>query len=163
MDLTLLGELGFPVVNCRVFNVPIVLLFVPICEITVVRSFLTGRVEEGQQRCLLLPLQTGLADFQHPAYPGILMTRHYELAVAPVTSGGRSVITVVEVFQAARRTAERYESPAGSLRSPGITQVPRYYEPLRLPIQPSVGYLFPSAVVADYTTAFDTGSGLSGS
>ena len=55
-----------------------------------------GRVEEGQQRCLLLPLQTGLADFQHPAYPGILMTRHYELAVAPATSGVRSVITVVE-------------------------------------------------------------------
>ena len=60
------------------------------------KGYHSGRVEEGQQRCLLLPLQTGLADFQHPAYPGILMTRHYELAVAPATSGVRSVITVVE-------------------------------------------------------------------
>ena len=35
------------------------------------------------------------------------------------------------------------ESLAGPLRSAGITPLQRYYEPLRLPIEPPRGYGFP--------------------
>jgi hypothetical protein len=35
---------------------------------------------------------------------------------------------------------------AGSLRSTGVTPLPRYYGPLRLPIRPMSGYVFPPLV-----------------
>ena len=35
---------------------------------------------------------------------------------------------------------------AGSLRSPGVTRIPRYYEPLRFPTKPGDGYVFPLPV-----------------
>jgi hypothetical protein len=38
------------------------------------------------------------------------------------------------------------ESLAGPLRSTGITPLPHYYEPLRLPIEPRRGYGFPRLV-----------------
>jgi len=37
-------------------------------------------------------------------------------------------------------------SSAGLLRSTGVTRLHRYYEPLRLPTEPTDGYLFPRAV-----------------
>ena len=37
-------------------------------------------------------------------------------------------------------------SLAGALRSTGITRRPHYYGPLRLPIKPNIGYLFPISV-----------------
>jgi hypothetical protein len=40
-------------------------------------------------------------------------------------------------------------SPAGALRSTGITPLPRYYGPLRLPTWPTGGYGFPSVVDPD--------------
>ena len=36
--------------------------------------------------------------------------------------------------------------PAGVLRSTGVTRLPRYYDPLRLPAGPIGGYEFPPAV-----------------
>jgi hypothetical protein len=47
----------------------------------------------------------------------------------------------------------------GPLRSTGVTPLPRYYGPLRLPTQPQVGYVFPTHV-ADNSSAT---SGLPGS
>src|SRR5207248_875434 len=44
-------------------------------------------------------------------------------------------------------TSQGNASPAGDLRSAGITPVHRYYVPLRLPLEPGGGYAFPSSVV----------------
>ncbi len=51
------------------------------------------------------------------------------------------------VVQADLLTSEENTSPAGGLRSPGVTPVPRYYAPLRLPAEPGDGYAFPPPVV----------------
>lgn len=47
----------------------------------------------------------------------------------------------------------------GPLRSTGVTPLPRYYGPLRLPTQPQVGYVFPTHVAHNSSTT----SGLPGS
>ena len=52
-----------------------------------------------------------------------------------------------------RRHAQSAHSPsygrtslAGLLGSTGVTPLPGYYEPIRLPARPTDGYVFPSAV-----------------
>src|ERR1700677_3790681 len=52
---------------------------------------------------------------------------------------------------------------AGDLRSTGITPLPRYYVPLRLPTKPTSGYLFPLAVCPHLAQVRTTWPGLSGS
>ena len=42
---------------------------------------------------------------------------------------------------------------AGPLRSTGITPLPRYYGPLRLPTWPQAGYVFPTRVAGNSSTA----------
>jgi hypothetical protein len=49
-------------------------------------------------------------------------------------------------FQAAFSSSCGNTLSAGRLRSTGITRLPRYYEPLRLPPEPRSGYLFPYRV-----------------
>ena len=55
-------------------------------------------------------------------------------------------------------------SLAGALRSTGITRRPHYYGPLRLPIKPNIGYLFPISVDSSKTLGWGiTRLGLPGS
>jgi hypothetical protein len=52
----------------------------------------------------------------------------------------------MKFIQAASSSSCGNTLSAGSLRSPGITRLQRYYEPLRLPPEPRPGYLFPCRV-----------------
>ena len=49
-----------------------------------------------------------------------------------------------KMFQSARLPSHENASTARPLRSTGITPLPRYYGPLRLPTQPPGGYVFPT-------------------
>jgi hypothetical protein len=51
-----------------------------------------------------------------------------------------------------------HASPAGSLRSTGVTRLHRYYEPLRRPTQPNRGYSFPRFVTSQGTAPDLSGS-----
>ena len=50
------------------------------------------------------------------------------------------------LVQAVLLTSDENANLAGVLRSTGITPLPRYYVPLRLPTRPACGYVFPQAV-----------------
>ena len=100
----------------------------------------------------LPPLQTGRADFPHPAYP---RARRSEACVErdrlgrraetlPRNEVGRSLFW--EQCSMCILTLLHVESLAGPLRSAGITPLQRYYEPLRLPIEPRRSYGFPRLV-----------------
>jgi hypothetical protein len=52
---------------------------------------------------------------------------------------------------------------AGALRSTGVTPLPRYYGPLRLPCRPGDGYVFPSPVAPGTPVPTAAHTGLSGS
>ena len=49
--------------------------------------------------------------------------------------------------QAVLRASDRDADSAGALCSTGVTPLPRYYSPLRLPTEASDGYVFPPPVV----------------
>ena len=51
------------------------------------------------------------------------------------------------VVQAGLLTSQENTNPAGGLRSTGVTPLPRYCAPLRLPTGPGGGYEFPLSVV----------------
>ena len=53
---------------------------------------------------------------------------------------------VGRVVQADLLTSDGNMNSAGALRSTGVTPLPRYYGPLRLPTRPDGGYGFPSPV-----------------
>src|SRR5262249_28475545 len=96
------------------------------------------------------PLQTGRADFPHPAYLDSLTPRHapedpaWPRGQIPAHSGG--VNTVVGFPQAVLPYSSETESPAGALRSAGVTRFPHSYDPPRLPTGPTGGYGFPLPV-----------------
>ena len=98
----------------------------------------------------LRPLQTGRADFPHPAFPDPLSPRHAQggtlLRHGPSPISVKRLYPVLGHAQAVLLTSHGNIDPAGALRSTGITPLPRYYFPLRLPARPSGGYAFPSPV-----------------
>jgi hypothetical protein len=110
------------------------------------------RSRTGQRR--LPPLQTGRADFPHPACPRTLRStacvdrrrlgRRTE--TLPRNEVGRSLFW--EQRSMCILTLLHVESLAGPLRSTGITPLQRYYEPLRLPVEPRRSYGFPHLVDA---------------
>src|SRR5215211_6644369 len=55
-------------------------------------------------------------------------------------------ISVVGSPQAVLRASDEGINPVGGLRSTGVTPLPRYYAPLRLPTGPRGGYVFPPPV-----------------
>ena len=61
-------------------------------------------------------------------------------------SSVRRVWSVVGFPQAVLLTSSETVNPVGVLRSTGVTPLPRYYGPLRLPAWPSPGYSFPRPV-----------------
>ena len=61
--------------------------------------------------------------------------------------------------QSAHSSSYSRTSLAGLLGSTGVTPLPRYYEPIRLPARPTDGYVFPLAVEGRALT----GPGLPGS
>ena len=86
--------------------------------------------------CRLSPRQTGLADFPHPAFPKRLIDEHARNPpFGSSTSGylGCGLKSVVGRSQGGARSLLHHDSPAGFLRSTGVTRLRRYYEPLRLP------------------------------
>jgi hypothetical protein len=52
------------------------------------------------------------------------------------------------VAQSAHSPSYGHTSLAGLLGSTGVTPLPRYYEPIRLPARPASGYVFPPTVEA---------------
>ena len=61
--------------------------------------------------------------------------------------------------QSAHSSSYGRTSLAGLLGSTGVTPLPRYYEPIRLPVRPAAGYVFPPTVEGRALT----GPGLPGS
>jgi hypothetical protein len=68
------------------------------------------------------------------------------LATGPAPISVKRLNPVLGHAQAVLLTSHGNRDPAGALRSTGITPLPRYYFPLRLPARPSGGYSFPSPV-----------------
>ncbi len=54
--------------------------------------------------------------------------------------------SVLGISQSAHLPSYSSESAVGVLRSTGITPLPHYYDPLRLPTRPHTGYVFPARV-----------------
>src|SRR5580698_1995836 len=97
----------------------------------------------------LRPLQTGLADFPHPACPDPLTPRHS--LVTQLGCGARAQLSQEVLFRSRVSPSGppslfRPMCPAGVLGSTGVTPLPRYYDPLRLPTWPTGSYGFPSVV-----------------
>ena len=113
----------------------------------------------GGAACYLRPHQTGLADFPHPAFPNSLATRHAQVD-KPARSGGLNPSRGSDIrlqnavccprygtfVQETVSCLERVRNSAGALGSTGVTPLPRYYDPLRLPRGPDGGYSFPPPV-----------------
>ena len=68
------------------------------------------------------------------------------MAPGPAPISVRRLISVLGHAQAVLLTSHGNMDSAGALRSTGITPLPRYYFPLRLPAGPGGGYSFPSPV-----------------
>jgi hypothetical protein len=104
----------------------------------------------------LPPLQTGRADFPHPACPRTLRVRQTSCDWAAPRNPRLGEALHAEAhtcgskLHESRHTAYASPSPAGALRSTGVTRLPRYYDPLRLLPRPDGGYEFPPTV-ADRT------------
>ena len=69
------------------------------------------------------------------------------LASVPALYSARSLEPVLGLPQAGLLASDEGIDPAGVLRSTGVTPLPRYYGPLRLPSLPDGGYWFPQPVV----------------
>jgi hypothetical protein len=67
---------------------------------------------------------------------------HLRLGHPSVAISEAGVKSVVGRSQDGARLFVRHDSPTGSLRSTRVTRLRRYYEPLRLPDEPSHSYLF---------------------
>ena len=121
---------------------------------TVIRSSRGGAMVHSLRTShrRLPPLQTGRADFPHPAYPRTLRSKACadrcrlgrRTETLPRNEVGRSLFW--EQCSMCILTLLHVESLAGPLRSAGITPLQRYYEPLRLPIEPPRGYGFPHSL-----------------
>jgi hypothetical protein len=110
-----------------------------------------GSLPACRARVSLSPRHTGRADFPHPAFPDTLaIGMRKEVTARPLAPclafwlswclrrasfGGRGRVSVVGPSLAQSALPSSYASTylAGSLRSTGITPLPRYYEPRRLP------------------------------
>jgi hypothetical protein len=109
-------------------------------------------IRSRTDRRRLPPLQTGRADFPHPAYPRTLRSKACadrcrlgrRTETLPRNEVGRSLFW--EQRSMCILTLLHVESLAGPLRSTGITPLHHYYEPLRLPIEPRRSYGFPRLV-----------------
>jgi hypothetical protein len=92
------------------------------------------------------------ADFPHTACPDPLTPRH--ALVSQLGRGARTRLSQEVSFRnrvspSGPPSLFRPTSPAGALCSTGVTPLPRYYGPLRLPTRPAGGYGFPSVVDPD--------------
>ena len=98
----------------------------------------------------LRPRQTGRADFPHPAFPDPLSPRHAQggtlLGHGPSSHLGQEVESRTGACPSGPPHVSWEQRSGRALRSTGITPLPRYYFPLRLPARPSGGYSFPSPV-----------------
>jgi hypothetical protein len=116
----------------------------------------------GQPKLLLSPRQTGRADFPHPACPEILVDeharRHLRLDHQSVRASDAGLSPLWAEAKTEHASSCTHASPAGSLRSTRVTRLRRYYEPLRLPTQPSRGYSFPRFVTSQGTAPDLSGS-----
>jgi hypothetical protein len=70
--------------------------------------------------------------------------------------------SVVGFLQAELASFDEHTHPTGLLHSAGVTPFPRYYEPLRLPVGPGVGYFLPNICCATAHARTGTPPGTSG-
>ena len=102
---------------------------------------------------------SGLPEFDQPA----ACTGCPAWPAGPVRSVFGRWYTVIGLPQADLRSDSQDVNPAGALRSTGVTPLPRYYDPLRLPPEPGDGYEFPPSVAAHRETMPAARMGLPGS
>ena len=111
-----------------------------------------------------LQAQAGHSRWQRRGETRVVLHRQSSAWPKPQSSSRLGAYFRSGLTQAVLRAVDRDADSAGALRSTGITPLPRYYSPLRLPTEANDGYVFPPTSCHGPTpVGRDSRLGLSGS